>query len=142
MKRGYSTYQTASVETADKGKLIIICYDVAIKEGRQAVMLDDDYKNIEKRVRHLYKMQDAITELLVALDLKTGEIAQNLYRLYEYMLHRLSVAVMERDNAPVDEVLGYLSDLRDAWKVAVQEVKSQGGVKAASAGNRSLAVNG
>jgi flagellar protein FliS len=128
MKQGYSTYKAANVETADKGKLIIICYDVAIKEGRRALLLDDSYTNIEQRTKHLYKMQDAITELLISLNLDTGEIAKNLYSLYEYMLHRLTRAVTERDNDPVKEILDYLTDLRDAWKVAIQEVKSQGGI--------------
>ncbi|ERP39276.1 flagellar export chaperone FliS [Chitinivibrio alkaliphilus] len=128
MKQGYSTYKSASVETADKGKLIVICYDVAIKEGKQALLLDDSYKNIEQRNRHLYKMQDAVTELLIALDLKVGEVAKNLYSLYEYMLHRITTAITDRDNAPVEEILAYLTDLREAWKVAIQDVKSQGGI--------------
>lgn len=140
MNQGYNTYKAANVETADKGKLIIICYDVAIKHANFAMDTDpNDYKVVEKRTKHLYKVQDALTELLVALDLSTGEIAKNLYRLYEYMIHRMTEAVTKRDNSPVEEVLGYLNELRDAWKVAIVKVKESG---TAPVSNRAIAING
>lgn len=140
MNQGYNAYKAANVETADKGKLIIICYDVAIKHSNFALDIDTgDYRQVEKRTKHLYKVQDAITELLVALDLSTGEIAKNLYRLYEYMIHRLTIAVTNRENGPVEEVVGYLSELRDAWKVAIVKVKEGGGIKTSA---NSLALNG
>ena len=124
MNQGYNTYKTANVDTADKGKLIIICYDVAIKRGNLAIEIGSDITKYEEQVKHLYKMQDAVSELLSALNMDIGEISENLYRLYEYMLHRITTAIVKRDLEPIEEILVYLNDLRDAWKIAIQNVKS------------------
>lgn len=125
MKDGYSTYKTANIDTADQGKLILIAYDVAIKHCRLALEVFPDKKKIEARTKYLFKVQDAITELMSALKLDVGEIAQNLYKLYDYMLWRLVHANTKGKEEFVKEVLGYLVDLRDAWKEAIETVKSQ-----------------
>lgn len=122
MNQGYNAYKTANVDTADKGKLIIICYDVAIKHGHAALGMDAK-KELESWVKHVYKMQDAVSELISSLNMDVGEISVNLYRLYEYILHRLTKAVVKVDQEPIKEVLKYLEDLRGAWKVAIQNVK-------------------
>ena len=124
MKDGYSTYKTANVDTTDQGKLIIIAYDVAIKHCRLSLEKFEDKKNIEERTKHIFKVQDAITELMGSLKLDVGEIAKNLYMLYDYMLRRLVHANTKNDASCVKEVMGYLTDLRSAWKDAIQQVKS------------------
>ena len=125
MKDGYSTYKTANIDTADQGKLILIAYDVAIKHCRLALDVFPDKKKIEERTKYLFKVQDAITELMSSLKLEVGEIAENLYKLYDYMLWRLVHANTKSNEEFVKEVLGYLVDLRDAWKEAIETVKSQ-----------------
>ncbi len=141
MNQGYSAYKTANVDTADKGKLIIICYDVAIKHGNIAMEMESPKSNLEQWVKHVYKMQDAISELLGALNMDVGEVAQNLYRLYEYMLHRLTESVVNVDLVGVKEVVNMMTDLRGAWKVAIQNVKV-GKSTTAPAPAQSLAFNG
>lgn len=125
MNQGYTAYQSANIETADRGKLLIMCYDVAIKHATAVLEISADFKNIEQRNKHLYKINDALTELISALNFEVagGEIATNLYRLYEYMQYRVNQAIAHPDNAPIQEILGYLSDLREAWKFAAQEVR-------------------
>ncbi len=143
MNQGYSAYKTANVDTADKGKLIIICYDVAIKHGNVAMEMESPKGNLEQWVKHVYKMQDAISELLSALNMDVGEIAQNLYRLYEYMLHRLTESVVGVDVTGIEEVVKMLTDLRSAWRVAIQNVKvGKAGSAAPAAPAQSFAFNG
>ncbi len=140
MNQGYSAYKTANVDTADKGKLIIICYDVAIKHGNIAMDMQNPRDDLEKWVKHVYKIQDAISELLSALNMDVGEISQNLYRLYEYMLHRLTEAVVNVEAAAITEVVEMMTDLRSAWKVAIQSVKV--GKATAPKPTQSFAFNG
>jgi flagellar protein FliS len=125
MKQGYSVYRSANIDTADQGKLILICYDVAIMHCKQAIEKFDSYELTEERTKHIFKVQDAITELLSALRLDVGEVAHNLYRLYDYMLRNLVSASVNNDKSKVSEVLTYLESLRDAWMVAVQKVKAE-----------------
>jgi flagellar protein FliS len=125
MKQGYNAYKSANVDTADQGKLILICYDVAIKHCKLAVEKFEDRKLLEERTKHLFKAQDAITELLSALKLDVGEIAQNLYRLYDYMLRSIVEAGMKNKKEKITEILVYLEDLRSAWAEAIIKVKQE-----------------
>ena len=142
MKDGYSTYKTANIDTADQGKLILIAYDVAIKHCRLALEKFADKKKIEERTKHLFKVQDAITELMSSLKLEVGEIAKNLYKLYDYMLWRLVNANTKGDPDFVKEVLGYLVNLRSAWKDAIENVKSQNLVSDDNGQPKSIKVTG
>lgn len=57
-----------------------------------------------------------IEHLRLIIDLPAGgEIAQNLMRLYEYMLGRLPAANVSDDPAPLDEVAGLLREIKGAW---------------------------
>jgi flagellar protein FliS len=54
-----------------------------------------------------------------------GEIAHNLYRLYDYILRRMVEANIKNDKSRIEEVLGYLVDLRDAWSQAIFNLKRE-----------------
>jgi flagellar secretion chaperone FliS len=125
MKQGYNAYKSANVDTADQGKLILICYDVAIKHCKLAMEKFEDRKLLEERTKHLFKVQDAITELLSALKMDVGEIALNLYKLYDYMLRSIVEASIKNQKEKVVEILGYLEDLRGAWAEAIIKVKQE-----------------
>jgi len=126
MNQGYNAYKTANVDTADRGKLLVICYDVAITRGNTVVDMGEcDYKRIEERNKHLYKMNDAIGILISSLnfDVGDGSIARNLYSIYEYMQYRINQAIIHNETESIREILGYLTELREAWKVAAQNVR-------------------
>jgi len=126
MQQGYAAYRQATVDTADQGRLILIAYDVAIKNCRLAIEIFDKKDCIEERTKHIFKAQDALTELLSALKMDVGEIAKNLYRLYDYMLRSLVDASVRNNQGKVVEVLGYLESLRDAWETAIRKVRMEG----------------
>lgn len=44
-----------------------------------------------------------------------GELAENLYSLYEYLSYRLVNANLKNDTAALEEVVARLSEIRDAW---------------------------
>ncbi len=125
MKTGYGAYASTHVETADQGKLILIAYDVAIKHCKISLEKFNDREFIKERTQHICRAQDAVTELMSALRMDVGEIAQNLYRLYDYILRRMVEANIKNDRTKIEEVLGYLSELRDAWGQAIVNVKRE-----------------
>ena len=142
MKNAYTTYKTANIDTADQGKLIIIAYDVAIKNCKQALSLFNDHTEIEQRAKHLYKIQDAVGELMGSLNMEVGEISQNLYKLYDYMIRRVIYSLVHKEAEPIREVLGYLTELREAWKVAIASVKEESAFNDNSNRTRTIAVSG
>ena len=125
MKQGYNAYRSANVDTANQGKLILIAYDVAIKHCKLALEIFDDRKQIEQRTKHVFKSQDAVAELMSALNLDVGDLAKNLYKLYDYILRSLVEANIKNDKVKILEVLGYLENLRNAWAEAVMKVKKE-----------------
>ena len=127
MKQGYQAYRNANVDTADQGKLILIAYDVAIKHCKLAIEKFDDRHLLNERTKHIFKAQDAVTELLSALRLDVGEVAQNLYRLYDYMLRSLVQAGVKNEKSKIEEILRYLVDLRESWEVAIVKAKNERG---------------
>jgi flagellar protein FliS len=142
MKDAYSAYKTANVDTADQGKLILIAYDVAIKHCRSALEKFNNRSLIDERIRHLYKVQDAITELISALRLDVGEIAKNLYKLYDYMLWRIINANVKNNKEHVEEVLKHLVSLREAWAEAIVMVRAENRGQEGVTDTKSIAVTG
>lgn len=128
MDKGYYAYKSINVDTADQGKLILITYDVAIKHCRIALEKFSNQSLIEERTKDIFKVQDAVSELMSSLNLDVGEIAQNLYKLYDYMIRRLVNANTKGESQPVREVLGYLIDLKSAWQETIIKIKSENSV--------------
>ncbi|MBQ8993563.1 MAG: flagellar export chaperone FliS [Turicibacter sp.] len=113
--RGYQTYATNAVSTQSQGQLIIMLYDGAIKfiekaqEGISTCQIQDAHTNI-------IKTQKIINELMVTLKTDTGEIAQQLLTLYQYMYQQLVQANIKKDADILGEVKELLVGLRDTWK--------------------------
>jgi flagellar protein FliS len=126
MQAGYGAYKGKQAETNDQGKLILVTYDVAIKHAKLALEIFDDKKQIEARVKHIFKIQDALEELQESLNMDAGgEIANNLYNLYTFMFQATVDANIKNDKTLVEEVLRYLETLRDAWAQATVKAKAE-----------------
>src|SRR5579884_3708680 len=104
-------YQEQAILTATPEELLILLYEGAIRFlnlARKAI----ENKEIEKSHNNLIKAQKIIVELMTSLDFEIGgEVAHNLYRLYEYYHYRLVQANIKKDVTMVDEVLTHLRNL-------------------------------
>lgn len=121
-----SEYLRTQVETATPGQLVVLLYDGAIRFLHKA--LDGfDQTNISERMQtinaNLLRAQDIVVELTACLDMEAGgEIATNLFRLYEYMHQLLIRANVKKDPDPIHEVIELMEGLKEAWEeVAIQE---------------------
>ncbi len=118
----YQKYKDAQYETASPEKLLIMLYNGAIKFARQAKEGMKE-KDIELANNKIKRVQAIINELMVTLDMEQGEIAENLYNLYEYINRRLIQANIRKDPEIVDEVLSLLEELKGAWEDAIKNLK-------------------
>jgi len=120
---GYQTYRNADVSTADRGKLVLMVYDHCIRWMKKAVE-ELNSANVEGYSRAIFKAQDGLTELTCALDFeKGGEIAKNLFNLYDFYSRHLTQALSRKSPAPVEEVLTMMHTLREGWVVAIDNVR-------------------
>lgn len=113
-------YQRQAIETATPEEILIMLYDGAIRfllVGRKAM----EEKDVAKSSRNLIKAQHILMEFMNTLDMEIGgELAVNLYRLYEYLHYRLVQANIKHDLEMVDEVLGHLRKLKSTWEEAIR----------------------
>ncbi|RBP46771.1 flagellar export chaperone FliS [Garciella nitratireducens] len=110
----YQTYQQNQINTASQGKLLLMLYDGALKFLRLS-MRSLEEKNFEKTNEYLKKTQDIIRELMATIDFEAGEIAQNLYSLYEFMDRELVQANIKKDMERIKNIQQMMQDLRITW---------------------------
>lgn len=119
----YEQYRQTQISTASQGALILMLYDAAIRNLHRAQSAMED-KKISEAHAALLKTQDIITELNIALNMETGDIAQRLRALYEYMLGRLIEANTHKDTTIVAEMLVLLGELKEAWDGVIRKGKT------------------
>jgi flagellar protein FliS len=109
-------YEETAVVTQDRGRLVVMLYDGAIKYLGQAIR-EIEANNSEEKGRLICKAQDIIFELNTVLDMETGgEIALNLRKLYNFMWKHLGQANIKNDPRMLGEVIDLLVELNEGWK--------------------------
>lgn len=119
MTNPYQQYQRTRTETASPGELIVMMYSGAIRfltAGKQKIEVQD----MPGANTALLRAQDILLELMVSVDVSVGEVARNLYDLYEFMHRHLIQANVQKDAQKVDEVLGLMRELLTAWEEAIK----------------------
>ena len=112
---GQNAYKNNQILTAPQNKLVLMLYDGIIKNLNLA-KISLDKKEYESYNRNLIKAQDIVMELMTTLNFEAGgEVADGLYRLYDYMYLRLIRANVEKNLEYLDEVLKYTEELRETW---------------------------
>ena len=111
----HSAYRAVDVQTASQSKLIIMLYDGAIRSAEEAVR-QMDARKFDSVNNHLIRAQEIINELRASLNMKAGDVAVNLDRIYEYLQHRLMMANIRKEKSFVNECIRMMSDLRNTWK--------------------------
>ncbi|HEY8341839.1 MAG TPA: flagellar export chaperone FliS [Calditerricola sp.] len=123
MNKAMQLYRQQVVQTATPAQLLLMLYDGAIRFTKQAIAATKE-KRIQEAHEANLRVQDIVREWMVTLD-PSYPIAQNLMALYDYFLHLLIQANVKKDPAPLEELLGYLEELRDAWAQAAKQVAGQ-----------------
>lgn len=113
---GFEVYQETAVSTQNRGRLIVMLYDGAIRFLKQA-LIDLDNKDYAAKGKNILKAMDIIFELNTVLDMeKGGQISQNLRALYNFMHRHLSEANLKKDPHRIREVIGLLEELNQSWR--------------------------
>lgn len=122
--QAYSAYQKTNITTASQGHLIVLLYEAAVKNLKNALScFEEDGKihvdSIEKFSNCIQKTQAIISELQVSLDMeKGGEISKNLMSLYIFFNSELLDATFKHDKKKIENIHTMMSDLLSAWRTA------------------------
>lgn len=111
----YQQYQAVAVETASPLQLVVMLYDGAIRfctQAEEAVRR----QNREMARERIDRVQAILAELMSTLNMEAGgEVAQNLYRVYEFSMYRLVQAQLHQNPDEIADVSRLLRELREAW---------------------------
>ena len=122
-KNAHSAYQTVQITTTDRGRLLLMMYEGAIKFLKQS-RAGLEANDMTKFCRFLAKAQAIIAELMNTLDFeKGGTIARDLDRLYDFMLFYLTEANLHRDAKRITRVIGLIDTIYSAYKEIIEGQK-------------------
>lgn len=113
-------YKSVEISTQQRGKLIVMLYEGAIKFLNVAVRKLDEGDFASKGV-YIGKAQDIILELNNSLNMEIGgEVAENLRSIYNYLHRTLTMANIDRDREKILECVAMLEELLGGWAEVVQ----------------------
>jgi flagellar protein FliS len=119
---GANQYKQTAVKTANRGQILLMLYEGAIKNVKLASQAIDR-KDLAAKGLHIGKAHDIINELTTTLNFEVGgEIARNLERLYNFIVEQLVKANMESSKEPLATCQKVLENLLEGWKGAVEQV--------------------
>ncbi len=132
-KNAHAAYQTVQITTTDRGRLLLMMYEGAIKFLKQS-KAGLEANDLAKFCRFLSKGQAIIAELMNTMDFeKGGSIARDLDRLYDFMLFYLTEANLYRDARRINKVIGLLDTIYSAYKEIIEGEKKKNEVPEKSA---------
>jgi flagellar protein FliS len=108
-------YRLAQIETAPPERILVMLYEGAIKFLHLAAQALEAQK-WETSNRNILRAEAILLELMAVLDMEVGgEMATNLFNLYDYMYRILVKANVDHDVELIKEAIGLLDTLRSAW---------------------------
>lgn len=121
----YQNTNMAHVEQADPHTLISLVMQ-HILGNLAAAKGAIERKEIENKNKMLNKVIGLIGELQNSLDMeKGGELSQNLYGLYGYMISQVTQANIKNETEQLTEVSGLITEIKSGWDAIPQDVRQQ-----------------
>ncbi|USK69959.1 flagellar export chaperone FliS [Peribacillus asahii] len=119
----YQSYKQNSINTASPGELTLKLYNGCLKFITLAKKAIQD-GSVEAKNTNLIKAQNIINEFMVTLNMDV-KVSEQLMTMYDYLYRRLVEANVKSDLAILEEVEGFITELRDTWKEVIQLNRQQ-----------------
>lgn len=130
MSYGINAYKSVGVKNdlavADPHRVIQLLMQGALENMAKAKGAIDR-KDYATKSQTMSKAMTIIAALQNSLDMKVGgEVSQNLWSLYDFMLNHLMMASRESSIQKVDDVLEIMLKIKSAWDSIPQSEKEKG----------------
>ena len=110
------SYRETDVLTADPVGLVVVLYDILLKDLREAVwaLKDGDIERRAAAVRHSLLV---LQQLQGTLDMERGGVvAQNLDRFYNFTRAKLLEAQIKMSAEMFEQQITFVASIREAWQ--------------------------
>jgi len=127
--KGINAYKKGNLKqdiaTADPHRLTLMLMQGALDRMAYAKGCMER-KDFAGKSEHLSRVSAILLNLRDTLDLDIGgEVGQNLYALYEFMVQRLLDANMQNSLQIMDEVINLLLPIKTAWASIPEDAKQE-----------------
>ena len=127
--KGIQAYKKGSLKqdlsTADPHKITLMLMQGALEKIAYAKGAMER-KEFESKAQHISKAIAIIISLRDTLDMDVGgELAQNLFSLYEYMVTRLNDGNIQNNEKILDEVIQLMLPIKNAWMQIPDSAKQE-----------------
>ena len=124
MDSNVTAYRQADILGKSQLDLVIQVYDGAIDAYRAARKAYED-NDTGQGYEHLQKARRFVTHLYTTLDMENGgAIANQLSRLYAFLINQTNVIEATKDLKQIDDNLSILDNLRSGW-VGLKEQQNE-----------------
>ena len=121
----YQNTNMAHVEQADPHTLISLIMQ-HILGNLAAAKGAIERKEIESKNKMLCKVIGLLGELQNSLDMEQGgELSENLYGLYGYMISQVTQANIKNNAVPLAEVASLIAEIKSGWDAIPQDIRQQ-----------------
>lgn len=121
----YLNYVNGKLNTVNKGNLLIMIYDSAIRNIKEA-QKQMKVKRFDKKGEAIDVAYKAVSELMLSLNFEIGgELAKNLSSIYNYILNKISESNITNDPSKLDDSLKILNDFRETWLQVIKVENSK-----------------
>lgn len=115
----WKSYRQIATQTAPPGQLVLMLFDGVLHSLERALVgfsYSDPGKKNQAIHNNLHRAVDIIRLLSDSLNAEAGgKLAETLRNLYGYYEQRILESNFQKQRQGVDEVLGHMTGLRDAW---------------------------
>lgn len=130
MSYGIKAYKSVGIKddlaVADPHRVIQLLMQGALENMAKAKG-HIERKNFAEKGQHISKATTIIAALQQSLDMELGgEISQNLFSLYEFMIDELTSAARYNDIEKIDSIIDLLITIKSAWDQISVEDREKG----------------
>lgn len=121
-----AAYQKADITGKTQLDLVVQVYDGAIAAYRAA---GEAYRKSDNNsgYEHMERAKRFVTHLYTTLDMdKGGEIADQLSKLYAFVINQTNLAQATKDLTQIDDNISILNNLRSGWMGLKDQAAQQG----------------
>ncbi len=123
MENPYSAYEQNFSQVESKEELVVKAYE-EILSNLNIAKLSIEEGDIKTKAEKITKVTDAILVMKASLDLeKGGEIAQNLEKLYDFILEELLKANATNKVEHIQNVIDVITPVYEGFKEAREKMK-------------------
>ncbi|WP_293445183.1 flagellar export chaperone FliS [Persephonella sp.] len=123
MTNPYAAYVKSSESVETKEELLIKVFEEILSLLNISIYAIEE-GDIKTKAENLTKVTDAVAVLQASLDMeKGGEIAKNLYSIYEFCLEELIKANATNDKEKIKQIIEVLTPIYEGFKEAVKKIR-------------------